>query len=193
MRISTYELAQNYFQNQIDVVEPIIDFGNSCALNTEDGVTTGYKIKEINIFQGKDFRIYNKNKEIEIDIMDTTFEDGSIGTLFCIDILEHIPDPIKASKEICRVLKSNGTCFISTPWEFPYQKENEYAPYKDYYRYSPHALRYLFNDLNIVQCDWEPRDNELMYMQMDRFGEVVGAFSQHNYFVTGSYLIAKKL
>ena len=149
MRIDTYTLAKSYFQNLSLIKEPIIDFGDSCALDTQESITTGYKIKEIDIFQNKDFRIYNKD-DINIDIMDMTLKDSSIGTLFCIDVLEHVPDPKKASQEIFRVLKSNGTCFISAPWEFPYQKNNEHSSYNDYYRYSPHALRYLFDDLNIV-------------------------------------------
>jgi dolichyl-phosphate beta-glucosyltransferase len=43
------------------------------------------------------------------------FGDGSFDIITCLDVLEHVPDPVKALIELKRVLKDNGRMIITVP------------------------------------------------------------------------------
>ncbi len=59
-------------------------------------------------------------------------------TVLCLEVLEHIPDPFRATREISRVLVSGGVCIISVPHLSRLHEE----PY-DYYRYTKYGLYHL--------------------------------------------------
>ncbi len=44
------------------------------------------------------------------------FADHSVDSVLMSEVLEHIPDPLLALKEINRVLKPQGTLLLSVPW-----------------------------------------------------------------------------
>jgi len=56
------------------------------------------------------------SNEIEkIDITDIAYPDESFDIVICNHVLEHIPDDIRAMKEIFRVLKKSGTAILMVP------------------------------------------------------------------------------
>ena len=42
--------------------------------------------------------------------------DDSIDMILCTEVLEHVPEPIKAVKEMSRLLKPGGYAFLSMPF-----------------------------------------------------------------------------
>ena len=50
------------------------------------------------------------------DITDIPFADNSFDIIFCIHVLEHIEDDVKALNELYRVLKPGGTALLQTPY-----------------------------------------------------------------------------
>ncbi|MGH7980154.1 MAG: class I SAM-dependent methyltransferase [Limisphaerales bacterium] len=62
----------------------------------------------------------------------------SFDSLFCTEVLEHVPDPLATLREFHRVLRPNGQLLLSTPMYWPPHE----LPY-DFYRYPEHGLRYL--------------------------------------------------
>lgn len=52
---------------------------------------------------------------VEGDIETMPFEDGSFGTVLCTEVLEHVPYPEQALREIRRVLRPGGTLIGSVP------------------------------------------------------------------------------
>jgi SAM-dependent methyltransferase len=56
----------------------------------------------------------------------------------CLEVLEHVPDPFQAVREIHRILKEGGILIVSVPHLSRLHDEPH-----DYYRYTRHGLRYL--------------------------------------------------
>ncbi len=84
----------------------------------------------------------------EIDMQQLPFESDSFDFVISDQVIEHLENPQKAIDETCRILKKEGviihtTCFIN---------HIHHAP-KDYWRFSPDALRYLCRDFSeIISC-----------------------------------------
>ena len=55
--------------------------------------------------------------DVQFDITDIQASDGSYDLITCYHVLEHVPDDTTAMKELYRTLKSNGVCFIQTPFK----------------------------------------------------------------------------
>lgn len=60
-----------------------------------------------------------KKQNIEIIIKDINkgipIKTNSIDYLFCLEVIEHLTNPLYTFNEICRVLKKNGVAIISIP------------------------------------------------------------------------------
>lgn len=89
------------------------------------------------------------NPDIIGDIINIPLKDKSIDAIICKAVLEHVPEPQKAVKEIYRVLKKEGKCFIYVPFLYPYHAHQ--GVYKDYYRYTEDGIRYLFRDFKSIE------------------------------------------
>lgn len=83
------------------------------------------------------------------DIHKMPFADNSLDAVICMAVLEHVENPIQAVSEIHRVLKPGGYCFIYVPFLFYYHAERGY--YKDYWRFTTDALRYLARDFSLIE------------------------------------------
>jgi len=74
-----------------------------------------------------------KNTEfLQADILDLPFDDGAFDHVFVCFVLEHLHDPIKALRELCRVLKPGGTVMVTegdhgSAYFHPYSKAAEKA------------------------------------------------------------------
>jgi len=75
-------------------------------------------------------------------------------TIICMDTLEHLYDPISASKNIINSLKSDGFLFITCPFLY---HQHDYEGVPDYYRYTDTGLKHLFKDLDLVKV-WYSED-----------------------------------
>lgn len=63
--------------------------------------------------------------DIVSDITNIPVKSASFDTVLCTEVFEHIPDPLKALKELTRVLKINGTLLATAP----YSSLNHYSPF----------------------------------------------------------------
>lgn len=63
----------------------------------------------------------------------------------CTEVLEHTKQPFNAVKEIKRLLKKGGICFVSTPYDF-----RIHGPLPDCWRFTEHGLRELFKSFDII-------------------------------------------
>lgn len=55
--------------------------------------------------------------DVKADICDLPFPDNSYNFIICNHVLEHIPNDVKAMKELYRVLAPNGTAIVQVPYD----------------------------------------------------------------------------
>ena len=75
-----------------------------------------------------------------------------------MDTLEHVTEPRKAAHEICRLLKPGGMVCIVTVFSWRY-----HADPIDYWRFTPHCLKFLFKDLECIETNWDIRNRRVPY------------------------------
>jgi SAM-dependent methyltransferase len=72
------------------------------------------------------------------DIHDIPLENESVDGIFCIAVLEHVKNPIRAMEEMHRVLKPGGKILIYVPFLYYYHAHEGY--YGDYWRFTRDTL-----------------------------------------------------
>jgi SAM-dependent methyltransferase len=95
-----------------------------------------------------------RNPSQTMDITNLEFEDNTFDAIICLHVLEHIPEDIKAMRELCRVLKPGGWAILQVPiWAF----ETVEVPgasrdhYLELYGHSDHVRRYGFDYKNRLE------------------------------------------
>lgn len=83
------------------------------------------------------------------DIHALPFPDNSQPAIVCESVLEHVEDPIRAMKELYRVLEPGGYLYVYVPFLFYYHAEKTY--YKDYWRFTKDAIEMLFREFSHVE------------------------------------------
>ena len=63
--------------------------------------------------------------DIVCDITAIPELDGSFDAVMCTEVLEHVPDPVAALEELCRLVKPNGQMILTAP----FCSLSHYAPF----------------------------------------------------------------
>jgi SAM-dependent methyltransferase len=79
------------------------------------------------------------------DIAAIPVEDESFDAVLCTEVLEHVPEPIAALREMSRVLKPGGTLLLTAPFTAGLHQE----PYHFYSGFSPHFYRRVLPECGI--------------------------------------------
>lgn len=85
-----------------------------------------------------DFKPTHPKLDIVADVQHMPMPDSSFDSAICIEVLEHVPDPERALRELWRVLKPEGKLVFSVP-HFLYLHNEPY----DFYRYTKYGLQEL--------------------------------------------------
>jgi SAM-dependent methyltransferase len=120
------------------IVEPLVEIGARAAEGQED-VADVRSIFGAAEHVGCDIQPGPGVDRIE-DIHALSFEDDSVGTVVCLDTLEHVANPIKALQEIHRVLKPGGLVAMSSVMFFVI-----HAHPWDYWRFTPEGFALLLD------------------------------------------------
>ncbi len=119
-------------QSLVDKNEIIINLGSGPKRLSKD-------IINIDIFPFK-------GVDVVADMHNLPFADNSIDGVISEQVFEHIKNPKQVIKEIERVLKPDGYCYINVPWFYPY-----HASPDDYYRWTISGLKELLSDFEIIE------------------------------------------
>jgi SAM-dependent methyltransferase len=79
---------------------------------------------------GLDYLSDRSKPDIISSALDLPFQPAIFDTVVCTEVLEHVPDPLRALKEMNRVLKPGGSLVLTVPLYWPRHE----VPY-DFYRY----------------------------------------------------------
>ena len=114
---------------------------------------------------GLDIRAGN-GVDIVASVYELPFKDGEFDTVLCMSVLEHLEEPIRAIKEMRRVLKNGGTMIVSVPFMFPIHD----AP-GDYWRFTKFGLQKLFSEgWSIEKLTAETNTQEAFAVLLQRLG-----------------------
>ena len=94
-------------------------------------------------------KVADYHPDIVGDIHNLPLEDNSIDAILCIAVLEHVEEPQKAMKEMYRVLKPGGYCFIYVPFLYYYPPLPGY--YGDFCRFTYDGVRYLTKNFKATE------------------------------------------
>lgn len=94
--------------------------------------------------------------DIVSDITSIPMEDESFDVVLCSEVLEHVPDPVRAVKELTRLLRPGGTLILTAPFaSIVHFAPQHYATGFSRYWYEHHLASLDFNILELTpNGDW---------------------------------------
>ncbi len=78
-------------------------------------------------------------------------DDASFDVVLCTEVLEHVPEPRVVLNELRRILRPGGLLLVTVPFVWFLHEEPH-----DYYRYTVHGLRFLFDGAGFDELEIEP-------------------------------------
>ncbi len=78
------------------------------------------------------------------DIQECGIATGHLDWILCTSVLEHIPRPRRAMREMARCLKPGGRLILTVPQTFPLHSQPA-----DFWRFTPHGIRILAEEAGL--------------------------------------------
>lgn len=97
--------------------------------------------------------------DLAADLYDLPFRDNVFEVVLNVEVLEHLKEPKVVLAEIFRVLRPQGRLFLIAPqaWE-------EHNVPRDYFRFTSHGLRYLFETVGFEVLSIQPLGGFFFYL-----------------------------
>lgn len=147
-----------FFKDKINRIflekKNIIDIGGGLRISRKQGNRFD-KTRQwiLPLAEKVDYKILDPVPDYDPDIVGDIhalpLADNSVDAIICIAVLEHVEDPMKASREIYRTMKLGGYAFIYVPFLYYYHAEKGY--YKDYWRFTRDSLEMMFKDFSQIE------------------------------------------
>ena len=113
--------------------------------------------------------------DIVSDILDIPEPDASFDAVLCTEVLEHLPDPVRALDEMARLLRPGGMFIITAPfWSLTHFAPYHYATGFNRYFYEFHLGRLGFD---IVEMTPNGNFFECVGQELRRVAEMAERFA----------------
>lgn len=138
--------------SQYQITLPLIKLiarGNLIDLGCGNMPFRAFIERQVTAYHGLDKFPTTPSVTYEADIQNMSIiADQSYDVALCIEVLEHVPNPRLAIREVRRILRLGGNAIITVPHLSRLHDE----PY-DYYRYTKYGLEYLLSSegLKVIQ------------------------------------------
>jgi len=93
------------------------------------------------------------------DIQHMPLADATYDSVFCTQVLHHLPEPGRALAEIARILKPGGDALISVPHLSWLHNEPH-----DYFRFTIHGLRHMLSAAGLEEVEIRPVGGLLCFL-----------------------------
>jgi ubiquinone/menaquinone biosynthesis C-methylase UbiE len=169
------ELDQKRFCNHLEYVSQ--DFGQYDGTGDNKGLQTS--------------SWDNTKLDIVSDITAIPVPDQSFDAIMCIEVFEHIPDPISAIKEFSRIVKPGGHVIITAP----FCSFTHFAPYHFYtgfntYFYEKHLAD---NGFEVIEISANGNFFEYVAQELQRIPFCAEKYANHKVSVLDKAVIMKTL
>lgn len=162
---------------------PCYDLGTSRRFAKEMGLVR-------TLFDGVEYRAggFNCDRSFGGDACDfhcdlhdlTSIPSQSVGSVICLEVLEHVRDPWRVLAEVFRILKSDGLCVMTVPFLISYHgkshrktnpvflrqggfvEDSSHSGYGDYWRFTHEGLALAFAGAGFQRVDIWPIDGWLL-------------------------------
>jgi SAM-dependent methyltransferase len=135
VRPTVRDFVQDAVEN-LPIADPVVEIGARPAEGQEQEANLR------SLFDGHDYIgcDYQEGPNVDRveDIHSLSFTDGSVGTVVCVETLEHVADPLRGVREIHRVLKPGGVAVLTSVMFMPI-----HAHPWDYWRFTPEGFALL--------------------------------------------------
>ncbi len=101
--------------------------------------------------------------DIISDITEIPEPDSSFDAIMCIEVFEHLPEPLKALKEFHRLLKKDGLLIITAP----FCSITHFSPYHFYSGFNKYFYEHHFDGLGFKVIDIQANGNYFDYLSQE--------------------------
>lgn len=136
----------------VPIKEPIYEFG-SFQVEGQEALADLRPYFGGKRYIGADMRI-GKGVDVILDLHNINLPDNTVGTVLCLDTLEHVEFPRRAISEIRRILSDDGILIISSVMNYRIHDHPS-----DYWRFTPKGFCSLLRMFSFVfvECVGEPQ------------------------------------
>lgn len=101
--------------------------------------------------------------DIVSDILSIPVEDASFDAVMCTEVMEHIPDPIAAIREMNRVLRIGGVLILTAP----FGSLTHFSPYYYYSGFSRNFYEHFMNECGFKIDEMSYNGNFFEYLAQE--------------------------
>jgi len=101
--------------------------------------------------------------DIVSDITSIPEPDASFDAIMCVEVLEHVPDPIRAVKELNRLLKPGGYLIVTAP----FASLTHFSPFFFHTGFTKYFYEHWWQNLGLGILDMQPNGNYFEFVAQE--------------------------